>query len=201
MFDSLKNTAIAVLGGLLLVLAVMLLNSYARVEVAQSRQRTAEAQLEKEQEAHGRTRDAVASQKREAAALLRSSNASVLAAQNRLDAERQTAEATDVQHGRILVSLRADLQRLRTSQRLQLAAEAGGRGSSGAAQQGAGRPAADGGERDATAAARPLSGETTGARDFEAEADDDAFDADRINVAYAACRRDAIGLRAALAAP
>lgn len=200
MFDSLKNTAIAVLGGLLLVLVVMLLNSYSRVEVAQSRQHTAESKLETEQEAHGRTRDAVASQKREAAALLRSANASVLATQNRLDAEREAAEATDVQHGRVLVSLRADLQRLRASQRLQLVAEAatGGRGRGGDSQQGAAGSAAEGGGRDGADAGRLLPAAASSTGD---EGDDDAFDADRINVAYAACRRDAIGLRAALAAP
>jgi len=196
MFDSLKSGAMTFLAGLVVVLAVLLFSSWGRVELAQSRQATAEADLKAEKEAQARTRDAVAAQKREAANELRSANASVLATQNLLDATRAAQAKSDAANLGLVGDLRRSLLALRDARRLQLAAEAGRRGDGGSAEQGGGGPAAPGGGRDEAAARRILPVPTAGPGDEE---DDDAFDADRINAAYVSCRADAVNIRAALA--
>lgn len=198
MLDSLKGAATTFLIGAVLVLAVMLLNSFGRVELAQSRQRTAEADLRTEKAEHARTRDAVAAQKREAEEKLRSLNASVLAAQNQFDASRATEAQTALENGRLLGALRDRLRDLRESRRLLAVAEAGGRGDGGDPQPGAARSAAAGGGRNPAEAGGLLPAASYRPAD---EGDADAFDADAINVAYIACRNDAIGLRRALSAP
>lgn len=121
---------------------------------------------------------AVTRQKAQAAATLASLNASVLAQQKRIDAAAAAQEKTDAKALDDIGRLRGELHvaRLRAG-----AAEAsrrgdGGGGAPGAAGTGTGDRAGGGAQ-----AARVLP-------DAETAADDDAFEADRVNLAYASCR-------------
>ncbi|WP_155947201.1 hypothetical protein [Pseudacidovorax intermedius] len=121
---------------------------------------------------------AVTRQKAEAAATLASLNASVLAQQKRIDAAAAAQEKTDAKNLDDISRLRVELRaaRLRAG-----AGEAGGRGSGGGGAPGA--AGAGTGDR--------AGGRAQGARLFpdpEAAADDDAYEADRVNLAYASCR-------------
>lgn len=126
---------------------------------------------------------AVTRQKAEAAATLASLNASVLAQQKRIDAAAAAQEKTDAKALDDIGRLRGELRaaRLRAG-----GAEAGGRGSggggaAGAASAGTGDRAGGGAQ-----AARLLP-------DPEAAADDDAYEADRVNLAYSSCRAALFG--------
>lgn len=201
MLDRMKDYLLLGAGFALVALLVMFFNVLAREELAKSRQATAEANLATERESHDRTRDAITSQQLLADAQLKAANASVRNLQTQLDTRRAEQQATDDANGKVVAGLRADLQRLHSARRLldqQLqAAAARGRGDGGGAGQGEPGATPAGGGRDEAHAGGVLPAAPSGPRDFEAEADDDAFDADRINVAYIACRADAIAVRAA----
>lgn len=200
MFDWIKSAALTFLIGLAVVLSVLLFTAWGQVELAKSERRTAEAKLDTEQQAHGRTRDAVAAQKRLADQQLRAANASVLAQQKRLDEEQLAQARATVANGQVVAGLRADLLALRRtlSVRNAEAAAAGGRGGGGAAGQGQAWAGAGGGGGNGAQAGGLLPAATAGPRDEEDDEDDDALDADTINLAYASCRTDAIAIRRAL---
>lgn len=182
MTDPIKNAFIWLLSIACVVLGAAAWLGHARLEIAQGKADLAISQLKK-------LGADVVKQKAEAAAELRTANASVLAQQKRLDAAAATQKVTDEKAAAVVDSLRTDLRaaRLRAGA-LEAAARRGG---SGAAEQG-GDPAGAGAGAGSGASAGGV------LPDPEAEADDDAYAADRINIAYAACRADAIGLRAIL---
>lgn len=127
-------------------------------------------------------------QKKAATAELRTANASVLAQQNRLDAAAQHQEKVDAQAVKTVDDLRNQLRAAR-AERMRHAAEEARRGRGGAAEQGQAAAGAGAGAVDRPEAAGLLP-------DPEAAADDDAYDADRLNAAFASCKADAIAIRA-----
>lgn len=130
-------------------------------------------------------RAAIKAQKAEAAATLRTLNASVLAQQKRIDAAHAAQEKTDAQNLATVDALRDQLRR----ERLQRAAEAAGRGDSGGWAPGQASTGAQTGAAGGAQAGRPLPDETA------AEAEErDAFDADELNEAYRSCRARVIEL-------
>lgn len=136
------------------------------------------------------TNDRIREQKREAAGELRAANASVLAQQKRLDAAYQSQEKTDATNGKTIDGLRSDLRRVRAAARGLLdAADSARRGDGGEAQQGEAAAGAHGGAGDRAQADRVLPATA------DEEGDDDAYEADRVNAAYASCRADAFSVR------
>ncbi|MET3514373.1 hypothetical protein ABIC63_002145 [Pseudacidovorax sp. 1753] len=121
---------------------------------------------------------AVTRQKAEAAATLASLNASVLAQQKRIDAAAAAQEKTDATNGSTVEHLREQLRaaRLRAGTAEAGGCGGGGGGAPGKAGAGAGDRAGGGAQ---AAGLLP---------DPEAAADDDAYEADRVNLAYASCR-------------
>lgn len=120
---------------------------------------------------------AIEAQKAQAAATLRTLNASVLAQQKRIDAAHAAQEKTDVQNLSTVAGLRDQLRR----ERLQRAAETAGRGGGAGGTAGQASAGADhraGGGADAPGVLP----------DPEAAADEDAYLADRLNEAYRSCR-------------
>ncbi|MBS0453951.1 MAG: hypothetical protein JSS14_21835 [Proteobacteria bacterium] len=129
-------------------------------------------------------------QKTEAAERLRTLNASVLAQQKRLDAAHEQQEKADATNSATIDGLRADLRRMRAAARGVLnAADDAGRRPGGGARQGEAAAGTDAGARDGAQAYRLVPATP------DEEADDDAYEADRINNAYASCRADALKLR------
>ncbi|RST54094.1 hypothetical protein [Variovorax sp. DXTD-1] len=130
---------------------------------------------------------AVTAQKAEAAATLRTLQASVLAQQKRIDEAHAAQEKTDATNLSTLAELRDRLRR----ERLQRASEDARRGSGGG-----GAPGAPGAGADHRAAGgAQAAGLLPAAPDREADEEADAYDADQINAAYASCRADAFGAR------
>ena len=123
-------------------------------------------------------RGAVAAQKAEAAAKLASLTASVRAQQQRIDAAHAAREKADAQNLALVDGLRADLRRLRQQ------SEAAGRGGGGGGAAGGAAASAGPGAGDGAAGARLLPAPADGA----ASEEDDAWLADLLNIAYAACR-------------
>ncbi|RYF29986.1 MAG: hypothetical protein EOO23_06170 [Comamonadaceae bacterium] len=132
--------------------------------------------------------EAIKNQKDEAAARLKTLNATVVVQQKRLDEHYFTGEKNDKTNLAKINTLQADMRRLRAAANGLLDAAAAA-GLSGGTEQG-GAPAG------------PLTGSLDGAEAYrlvpatpDQEADDDAYDADKINTAYASCRADALKLR------
>lgn len=126
---------------------------------------------------------AIEAQKAQAAAMLRTLNASVLAQQKRIDAAHAAQEKTDAQNLATVAGLRDQLRR----ERLQrAAAEAAGRGSGGGGAAGQAAAGTDHRAGGGAAAAGLLP-------DPEAAADEDAYLADRVNEAYRSCRARLLG--------
>ncbi|WP_225784642.1 hypothetical protein [Xenophilus sp. Marseille-Q4582] len=124
-------------------------------------------------------RGAIDAQKAEAAATLRTLNASVLAQQKRIDAAHAAQEKNDAQNLATVGALRDQLRR----ERMQRGAEAAGRGDGGGGAPGQAGAGAHAGAAGAAQAGGPLPDETA------AEAEErDAYDADELNEAYRSCR-------------
>ncbi|MET3512721.1 hypothetical protein ABIC63_000486 [Pseudacidovorax sp. 1753] len=143
-----------------------------------SKLKTATEERDGARQALDQVNAAVRRQSAEAAATLASLNASVLAQQKRIDAAAAAQEKTDATNGATVEHLREQLRaaRLRAG-----AAEAGGRGGGGGGAPGA--AGAGAGDRVAGGA------QTAGLfPDAAAAADDDAYEADRVNLAYGSCR-------------
>lgn len=121
---------------------------------------------------------AVKRQREEAAATLASLNASVLAQQKRIDAAAAAQEKTDAKALDDIGRLRGKLRvaRLRGNAFEAGGSGGGGSGATGAACAGTGDRAGGGAE-----AAGLFS-------DSETSADDDAYEADKLNLAYRSCR-------------
>lgn len=122
---------------------------------------------------------AIEAQKAQAAATLRTLNASVLAQQKRIDAAHAVQEKIDAENLSTVAGLRDQLRR----ERLQRAAEAAGRGGGAGGAAGQAGTGTDDRAGGGAQAGRLLSDETA------AEAEErDAFDADELNEAYRSCR-------------
>jgi len=135
--------------------------------------------------------NAMKAQKEEAADRLRALNASVLAQQKQLDEHYLAGEKNDRTNLTKITTLQSDLRKLRVAsqQLLDAAAAAGITGLGGGAQQGGASAGAVAGAENRAEAYRLVPAAP------DQEADDDAFDADQINAAYASCRADALKLR------
>ena len=149
-----------------------------------SKLKTATEERDGARQALDQVNAAVKRQNAEAAATLASLNASVLAQQKRIDAAAAAQETTDAKAlddiGRLRGQLRA--ARLRAG-----AAEAGGGGGGGGSAAGAAGSRASDRAGGGAKADRLLP-------DQEAAADDDAYEADRLNEAYRSCRSRLMGL-------
>ncbi|WP_295379583.1 hypothetical protein [uncultured Pseudacidovorax sp.] len=124
----------------------------------------------------------ITAQKAQAAAQLASLNANVLAQQKQLDAAHAAQEKADVQNLARVDALRDQLRH----ERLQRFAQGPGRGAGGG--RSSGQAAASAGDRAAGGAEAP--GLLPNA---QAAADDDAYQADRVNEAYRSCRARLMG--------
>jgi hypothetical protein len=134
--------------------------------------------------------EALIAQKKEAAERLRELNASVLAQQKRLDDVHAIQEKYDVANTKTIEQLRVDLARMRAAARRLLgAADAPVTGPGGGAEQGTDTASTGSGFGYRTQASGVLPDAPTD------EGDEDAYDADRINNAYIACRADAVNVR------
>lgn len=134
--------------------------------------------------------NALKAQKEEAADRLRELNASVLAQQTRLDEAHAKQEKYDATNTKTIEQLRVDLARMRAAARRLLGAADGpvsGPGSGAQQDPPAGSTGSGFGYR--TQASGVLPNAPTD------EGDEDAYDADRINNAYIACRIDAVNVR------
>lgn len=126
---------------------------------------------------HNSLAAAVTAQKAEAAATLRTMQATVLAQQKRIDEAYLAQEKTDATNLATVAALHYRLRR----ERLQRAAEDARRGGSGG-----GAPGAAGANADPRATGRAAASGLL--PDPETEADEDAYLADRVNEAYRSCR-------------
>lgn len=186
-----KNTVIWVLLAAIAALGAFAWFSHERAGIAAGQRDLAAGKLRIAGEA-------IDKQKREARAALDAANASVLAQQKRLDAAYLSQEKTDGVNTQTVSGLRADLARLRTAAfRLLDGADGAGR-RAGDADAG-GQAAADS-ERGLSDRAQ-AAGLVPVPADQEAVEDDEAFDSDRINTAYASCRADALSVRQLTAPP
>ena len=139
------------------------------------------------------TKDAIEAQKKEAAEKLAAINATVVAQQKRIDDAYELQEKTDDMSSKTLEQVRAELARMRaTARRMQHIPDPGaGRGDGGGSANGQASAGNGPGAEDAAQAPGVLHV----SEDPEAAADDDAYDADAINAAYASCRAQALVLR------
>lgn len=185
MTDAIKTTLLYALVVLSAVLGVATFLGHARLGIAQGQRDLAKASL-KDLSA------AVDKQKSEAAATLRTLNASVVAQQKIIDARYAQGEKTDAQNTQTIDGFRADLRRLRDAARRVLDAAdstGGGAGDRGASGEVVAGPVAGPG------GTAPPRGLLPAAPNPEVDADDDAYEADRINDAYRSCRADALAVR------
>lgn len=181
--DTLKNAIIFVLIGACVILSGLSALFLYRARLAVVNQQVAEAR------ANGLAED-IKRNKTQAAAELRTANASVLAQTRRLDELYLQQEKTDVVDKKVAGDAGDQLHRFRADSRLRSAAAKGpGSGGGGAAQQAAADASADPGAADRASRARLLREAAI------AEGDDDARLADSINVAYRSCRADAFNVR------
>ncbi|MNQ42083.1 hypothetical protein D3C85_557790 [compost metagenome] len=181
--DALKNAIIFVLIGACVILSGLSGLFLYRMRLAVVGQQAAEARVE------GLT-DQINRNKVQAAAELRTANASVLAQQTRLDAIYLQQEKQSVLDQKVAGDAGDQLRRFRADSRLRAdAAKGPGSGRGGAAQQATADASADPGAADRASRAGLLREAAI------AEGDDDARLADRINVAYRSCRADAFNVR------
>lgn len=132
---------------------------------------------------------ALVAQKKEAAERLRELNASVLVQQTRLDEAHAKQEKYDATNTKTIEQLRVDLARMRAAARRLLGAADAISGPGGGAQQDPAAASTGSGFGYRAEARGVLPDAPTD------EGDEDAYDADRINNAYIACRADAVSVR------